>query len=60
MINTGKIIINKVDSETKNPIEGATFELYNSKSELIKTATTDKAGKIEFNELFQGKYNIIS
>lgn len=57
-LNTGKIIINKVDSETKNPIEGATFELYNSKSELIKTATTDKAGKIEFNELFQGKYNI--
>ena len=57
-LNTGKIIINKVDSETKNAIEGATFELYNSKSELIKTATTDKAGKIEFNELFQGKYNI--
>ena len=57
-LNTGKIIVNKVDSENKMPIEGAIFELYNAKFELIKTASTDKSGKIEFNELFQGKYNL--
>ena len=57
-LNTGKIVINKIDSETKEPIEGATFDLYNSNSELIKTQTTDKNGKTEFSELFQGKYTL--
>ena len=57
-LNTGKIVVNKIDSETKEPIEGATFDLYNSNSELIKTQTTDKNGKIEFSELFQGKYTL--
>lgn len=55
-LNTGKIEINKIDDETKQGIEGVTFELYNSKNELLKTETTDKNGKIEFGELFQGKY----
>lgn len=55
-LNTGKIIINKTDAETKEPIEGATFELYNSNYELILTATTDSNGKIEFTNLYQGTY----
>lgn len=55
-LNTGKIIVNKMDDETKTPIEGAIFELYNSNNELISTKTTDFKGKIEFEDLFQGKY----
>ena len=55
-LNTGKVRINKIDDETKQGIEGVTFELYNSKNELITTATTDAEGKIEFTNLYQGKY----
>ncbi len=55
-LNTGKIMVNKIDDETKEPIEGATFELYNTNQELVETATTDQEGKIEFANLYQGKY----
>lgn len=55
-LNTGKVIINKFDDETKQGIKDTTFELYNSENELIKTATTDENGKIEFSGLYQGNY----
>ena len=55
-LNSGRIIINKVDSDTKEPIEGAEFELYNSKDELLGTYLTNKNGKIEIPNLYQGKY----
>ncbi len=57
-LNTGKIIINKIDEETKEPIEGVTFELYNAKNERIETATTDHNGEIEFTNLYQGEYRL--
>ena len=55
-LNTGKILINKVDSDTKEAIEGAEFELYNSKNEKLGTYLTNKNGKIEIPNLYQGKY----
>ena len=55
-LNNGKILINKVDSDTKEPIEGAEFELYNSKDEKLGTYLTNKNGKIEIPDLYQGKY----
>jgi len=55
-LNNGKILINKVDSDTKEPIEGAEFELYNSKDEKLGTYLTNKNGKIEIPNLYQGKY----
>lgn len=55
-LNNGKIQINKVDSDTKEPIEGAEFELYNSKDEKLGTYLTNKNGKIEIPNLYQGKY----
>ena len=55
-LNTGKVLINKVDSDTKEAIEGAEFELYNSKNEKIGTYLTNKNGKIEIPNLYQGKY----
>ena len=57
-LNTGKIEINKVDDETREPIEGAEFELYNSKNEKLGVYTTDSNGKIEIPNLYQGKYII--
>ena len=55
-LNTGKIEINKVDDETRESIEGAEFELYNSKNEKLGVYTTDSTGKIEITNLYQGKY----
>ena len=55
-LNTGKILINKVDSDTKEAIEGAEFELYNSKNEKLGTYLTNRNGKIEIPNLYQGKY----
>ncbi len=46
-LNTGKIIINKKDDETKQGIPDTTFEIYNSQKQNIGTYTTDKSGKIE-------------
>ena len=55
-LNTGKIVINKVDSDTKQSIEGAEFELYNFKDEKLGTYLTNKNGKTEIPNLYQGKY----
>ena len=57
-LNTGKIEINKLDDETSEPIEGAEFELYNSKNEKLGVYTTDSNGKIEIPNLYQGKYSL--
>ena len=57
-LNTGKIIVNKIDSETKQGIENTTFELYNEENRLIATLTTDDNGKIEFTDLYQGNYKL--
>ena len=49
----------KVDAETKEPIYGAVFLLYDEKNNLIGEYTTDQNGLIEFNsELPEGKYKL--
>ena len=55
-LNTGKIVLNKVDADTKEPIENVEFELYNSSKKLLGNYKTDKNGKIQISNLFQGKY----
>lgn len=57
-LDTGKLKIIKKDDETQKPIEGVTFELYNSNGEKITTATTNTNGEIEFNNLFEGNYTL--
>lgn len=54
--NTGKIQINKTDDETRNPIEGVTFQLQKTDGTVIGNATTDKNGQASFSMLYQGKY----
>jgi uncharacterized repeat protein (TIGR01451 family) len=56
--NTGKIIVNKLDEETKEGITDTSFELYNSNNELVQSATTNENGTIEFSSLYQGKYTL--
>lgn len=55
-LNTGKIIINKKDDETKQGIPDTTFEIYNSQKQNIGIYTTDKSGKIEIPNLYQDLY----
>ena len=55
-LNTGKIIINKKDDETKQGIKDTVFEIYNSENQSIGTYTTDENGKIEISNLYQGSY----
>ena len=55
-LNTGKIIINKKDDETKQGIKDTVFEIYNSENQSIGTYMTDENGKIEIPNLYQGSY----
>ena len=63
-IKSGKIIVNKVDSETKDKtpqgeaiLDGATFQLLNENKEVINELTTEN-NTLEFNSLPFGKYYI--
>ena len=57
--NTGKIKINKIDSETKKPIQGVEFELKDNNGNTISKATTDLNGVANFTNLYQGKYTLV-
>lgn len=55
-VNTGKIQIKKVDSETDKPISGVTFALYKKDGTYISSATTNAEGIANFGSLYQGEY----
>lgn len=54
--NTGKIEINKIDEDTRLPIEGVTFQLQKNDGTVIGNATTDANGQASFSNLYQDKY----
>lgn len=56
--NNGKIIVNKVDKDTKQSIEGITFSLLDSNKNLIRSEITNSDGKATFDNLYPGKYII--
>lgn len=56
--NTGKIRINKSDSETSQPIEGVTFQLMRNDGTVVANATTNSAGEATFSSLYQGSYKL--
>ena len=57
-VYTGKLQVNKVDSETKKPIQGVEFTLKNSAGKIVGTSTTDSNGVVNFNNLLQGEYTL--
>ncbi|MCI9063417.1 MAG: Cys-Gln thioester bond-forming surface protein [Clostridia bacterium] len=57
--NTGKIKINKTDSETSLPVSGVEFELRNQEEKVISKAITDLDGTATFEGLYQDSYKII-
>lgn len=56
--NSGKIIVNKIDAETKKSVEGITFTLMDSNKKVLKTEVTNSEGKVVFSNLYQGNYII--
>ena len=51
--------IKKIDAESKEPIYGVTFNLYDNRNNLLGEYTTDQDGIIEFSkELPAGKYKL--
>ena len=54
----GKLIVYKIDKDTKTSIGGVTFELYNESNELIGKETTDSKGMAIFSDLYEGTYTL--
>lgn len=52
----GYVEITKVDSKTKDTLEGATFGIFNENDEQVGTLETDKTGKATSELLPYGKY----
>lgn len=57
--NTGKVIVNKTDDETKQPIEGVKFSLKKADGTVVGTATTDENGVATFDKLYQANYKLV-
>ena len=55
----GRLRIRKIDSETRQPLAGAEFHLFNSKGELVGEYVTDALGIIHLpKELEEGRYTL--
>ena len=54
--NTAKIVINKTDDETGQPIPNTTFQLCTADGTVIANATTNSQGVAEFTGLYQNSY----
>ncbi|MED5049444.1 SpaA isopeptide-forming pilin-related protein [Bacillus siamensis] len=55
----GNVELKKIDTDSKNSLEGAVFELLNSKGKAIGQYTTDKEGKILIKNLEYGSYSFV-
>lgn len=56
----GKLKVIKLDArDNATPLEGVTFDCYNSQGQLIDTGTTDKSGAWEPNIPGEGTYTVV-
>lgn len=54
---TGSIEILKVDADTKQPLGGVVYRLFDAEGNKIADGTTDANGKVTFDTLKPGKYS---
>ncbi|WP_238655052.1 SpaA isopeptide-forming pilin-related protein [Paenibacillus piscarius] len=55
----GSLKLTKVDvNDSTKKLEGAVFELFDSKNALVGTKTTDEKGELEFTKLKGGEYTL--
>lgn len=52
----GKLIITKIDKDTKAPIPNVTFQILNENKEVINTVVTGNDGVARIGDLQKGKY----
>ncbi len=57
--NTGKVVVNKTDDETSQPIAGVKFSLKREDGTILGTATTNEQGIATFDKLYQGNYKLV-
>lgn len=58
VITTTDLKIQKISKETKEPLSGVTFGLYNKNKELLQSLVTDKTGYVSFSEVIPGTYYV--
>lgn len=56
---TGSIELTKVDAVTGEPLEGATFDILDSRGQLVTTVTTDEDGTAYVSDLIPGNYQVV-
>lgn len=54
----GGLIVKKFDKDGKTTLAGVSYELKDSKGNVVSTGTTKSDGKVEFKDLYPGKYTI--
>ncbi len=54
----GSLEVTKVDADDQEPLQGATFELYDENGKLVTTQTTDEDGKVLFTKLLYRDYTL--
>ncbi|OIM58476.1 hypothetical protein ATX85_07680, partial [Oenococcus oeni] len=59
--STGSVLLNKIDSDTGNPLQGAVFTLYEKgiSSPIKENLTTDANGQIKISNLKPGSYYFV-
>ncbi|ALS36874.1 hypothetical protein ABID30_001925 [Enterococcus rotai] len=56
----GKILLEKIDKDTKNTLQGAVFELQNKNGEIVQSnLMTNESGELVVNGLAPGDYQFI-
>lgn len=53
------IQVSVYDAVSNSPLQGATYQLYDDKNNLLQTVTSDSAGKVQFTNLPYGTYRIV-
>ncbi|UJS28273.1 carboxypeptidase regulatory-like domain-containing protein [Macrococcoides canis] len=53
------IQVSVYDAVSNSPLQGATYQLFDDKNNLLQTVTSDSAGKVQFTNLPYGTYKIV-
>ncbi|QUR94121.1 collagen binding domain-containing protein [Macrococcoides canis] len=53
------IQVSVYDAVSNSPLQGATYQLFDDKNNLLQTVTSDSAGKVQFTNLPYGSYKIV-
>ncbi|WWU66806.1 SpaA isopeptide-forming pilin-related protein (plasmid) [Clostridium baratii] len=55
----GAIVINKIDKDTKQPLQGVGFNVLDDKNNVLETIVTDENGNARTKDLIPGEYSFV-